>query len=160
MREAETVTLLPFPRDDEVFVGRARSLLEDLDGEAGGAPERLEALLRLEFPGAVVKRRDRLAALDGSNEAWYVYRDGTAARWPTKAEPRGSDHSGVAGDGKRRSDAPDSGLPDDRRIDDPLPADPVQETQTGRAPDQTLLQAGTHLDTDSGRAVALITEQG
>jgi len=78
MRHAETVILLPFPRDDELFVRRAHSFLEELDGDLVSAPERLEALLRREYPGAVVQPRDGLAALDGSNEAWYVFRDGTA----------------------------------------------------------------------------------
>jgi len=86
MKHAHTVTLLPFPRDDEIFVRRVRSLLEELDGAADAAPERLETLLRREYPSAVVQPREGLGALDGTNEAWYVYRDGGAIRHAT-ADP-------------------------------------------------------------------------
>jgi len=70
-------TLLPFPRDDRAFVLRAEGWLQDLDPDV---PERLEALLRLEYPDAVVRPRDDLGTLDGTNQAWYVYRDGRPTR--------------------------------------------------------------------------------
>jgi hypothetical protein len=70
-------TLLPFPRDDHAFVQRAERCLADLDP---GSPERLETLLRLHYPDAVVRCRDGLGSLDGVNQAWYVYRDGRPTR--------------------------------------------------------------------------------
>lgn len=76
VRQYKNITLLPFPSDDEKFVQRAEVLLEDLDGTAGKA-QRLEELLRAEYPDAIVRRRQELGALDHSNEAWYVYRDGS-----------------------------------------------------------------------------------
>jgi len=73
------VTLLPFPRDDEVFVRRAELLKDAVDGDAD-APQRLQALLRRDYPDAIVRPRDGFAAVDEASEAWYVYRDGGAAR--------------------------------------------------------------------------------
>ena len=69
------VTLVPFPRHDDVFIARAELLMNALDGDAD-APQRLQALLRREYPHAIVRPRDGLAALDETNVAWYVYRDG------------------------------------------------------------------------------------
>jgi hypothetical protein len=70
------VSLLPFPRDDDAFVQRAKALLDSLDGGPDAA-HRLEALLRAEYANAIVQPRDGLGALDRSVEAWYVYRDGS-----------------------------------------------------------------------------------
>jgi hypothetical protein len=72
-----TVTLLPFPRDDEEFRRRLDSLRNEID-RAG--PERFEALLRIVYPRAIVRPRHSLGGLDPINQTWYVYRDGTPTR--------------------------------------------------------------------------------
>jgi hypothetical protein len=71
------VTLLPFPREDETFAHHAARLLDRLDG-APDPPQRLQDLLRAEYPNAAVWPRSELAAVDDSSAAWYVYRDGNA----------------------------------------------------------------------------------
>jgi hypothetical protein len=79
VRNHENITLLPFPRDDDMFVRRAKTLLDEVDGLADKA-QHLEDLLRAEYPDAVVRRRHAIGALDQSTEAWYVYRDGSLMR--------------------------------------------------------------------------------
>jgi hypothetical protein len=87
MRRLARVTLLPFPRDDDAFVRHAQLALEDVDSSPEAAPAHLEALLRVDYPGAVVRRRDGLGSFDGL-EAWYVYRDGSPNGTPAAVPSR------------------------------------------------------------------------
>jgi hypothetical protein len=68
-----TVTLLPFPRDDDEFRRCLDSFRSQIDGSG---PKGLEALLRIVYPRAIVRPRDSLGGLDPTNKTWYVYRDG------------------------------------------------------------------------------------
>ena len=64
------------PRHDHRFVTRAQYLI----AAGTGLPERLQELLRKEFPRAVVRPR----ALSGEPQpVWYVYREG---HWVSGAE--------------------------------------------------------------------------
>jgi hypothetical protein len=63
------ITLVLNPRDDPRFVALAEALV------TGGieAPVELQARLRADYPGAIVRARE----LDGETfSIWYVYRDG------------------------------------------------------------------------------------
>ena len=63
--------LIVNPRSDSRF----RQRVAELTGEAEAEPSDLQANLRAEFPGAIVRRRELSSE---STEVWYVYRDG---RW-------------------------------------------------------------------------------
>jgi|GEM_PF-4051816 len=66
------VSLLCFPPHDLVFAEFAARRLDSLEPKD---PERLQAVLAQNFPDAVVRAREPLAAL-GAGVAWYAYRDG------------------------------------------------------------------------------------
>ncbi len=66
------VVLLCFPPYDRAFMTLANRRLAGL---ATASPEHLQAALRVAYPGATVRPRDRLAAFL-PDAAWYVYRDG------------------------------------------------------------------------------------
>jgi hypothetical protein len=63
------ITLVLNPRDDPRFVALAKASVADgID-----APDELQARLRADYPGAIVRARE----LDGEAQSiWYVYRDG------------------------------------------------------------------------------------
>jgi hypothetical protein len=64
-----SITLVLNPRADSKFVALAEAIVAD----GVGAPLELQARLRQEYPGAVVRARE----LDGEAQSvWYVYRDG------------------------------------------------------------------------------------
>ncbi len=60
--------LIVNPHDDATFVAAAESRLE-----RGDDPEALQAVLRQDYPFAVVRARE---ISDATGEIWYVYRDG------------------------------------------------------------------------------------
>lgn len=62
-------TLVTNPVEDTAFAALARSLV----GDGASTPEELEAMLRLRYPNAVVRRRELASE---AIEIWYVYRDG------------------------------------------------------------------------------------
>ena len=61
-----------FPHDDDVFVAHVEQLIDVL-GEPMTAA--VEALLREQYPLAVVSPRHQVASVDGGR-VWYVFRDG------------------------------------------------------------------------------------
>ncbi|HEV8403624.1 MAG TPA: hypothetical protein VGQ31_11375 [Candidatus Limnocylindrales bacterium] len=64
-----SITLVLNPRADPMFVARAEAIVADGVAE----PSELQARLRQDYPGAIVRARE----LDGEAQAiWYVYRDG------------------------------------------------------------------------------------
>lgn len=66
------VLLLCFPPHDLVFAEFAARRLDSLEPKV---PERLQTVLAQNFPDAVVRAREPLAAI-GAGVAWYAYRDG------------------------------------------------------------------------------------
>lgn len=76
------LVLVTNPADDRGFAAAATRLAAELVGR----PEALQAMLRMRYRRAVVRRRD----LTGEQfETWYVYRDG---RWtPSRAVPAKSE---------------------------------------------------------------------
>lgn len=73
-------TLVINPRDDDTFAAQAREL-----GASSSTAEALQALLRQNYPRAVVRPRQ----LEGErDEIWYVYREGAwiPSRGPSAAE--------------------------------------------------------------------------
>ena len=64
-----SITLVLNPRADPHFVALAQSIVADGVAE----PRELQARLRQDYPGAIVRARE----LDGEAQSiWYVYRDG------------------------------------------------------------------------------------
>ena len=64
-----SITLVLNPRADAKFVALAEAIVTD----GVVAPHELQARLRQEYPGAIVRARE----LDGEAQSiWYVYRDG------------------------------------------------------------------------------------
>jgi hypothetical protein len=75
-QRVERPLLILNPRYDDRFVGRVQYLM----ASGADSPERLQELLRGQFPTAIVRPR----ALSGEPQrVWYVYRDG---RWVNGAE--------------------------------------------------------------------------
>jgi hypothetical protein len=74
-----TASLTPravcFPRDDVRFAERVQGLV-DTAGPHGPITAAVQALLRDEYPLAVISPRHPLAAVDGG-WVWYVFREGS-----------------------------------------------------------------------------------
>jgi hypothetical protein len=75
--EVSNVQLLVFPRDDDTMQSRLARIAAEVGRWERVTPSYLEERLRAFYPGAVVRRQDRLGGLDGGPRAWYVYRDGS-----------------------------------------------------------------------------------
>jgi hypothetical protein len=69
MTQPHRPTLVTNPSDDRAFAAAAEAALED-----GQTTDQLQAILRRDYPRAVVRARD----LAGDPLVWYVYREG---RW-------------------------------------------------------------------------------
>lgn len=67
MTQPPRPTLVTNPTDDRAFAAAAEAALDD-----GQTPGDLQAILRRDYPRAVVRSRD----LAGDPLVWYVYREG------------------------------------------------------------------------------------
>ena len=67
MRQTPRPTLVINPTDDPAFAAAAEAALDD-----GQTTDQLQAILRRDYPRAVVRARD----LAGDPFVWYVYREG------------------------------------------------------------------------------------
>jgi hypothetical protein len=77
------VEVRALPSVDSAFVGAVQELLRQLEVGPISGPAELEALLRIVYPGAVVREQNPLSRL-GSTTVWYAYRDGQfspASEW-------------------------------------------------------------------------------
>lgn len=71
----ERTRALCFPRDDARFAERVEGLV-DAAGPDGPIAAAVLALLREEYPLAVISPRHDLAAID-ARRVWYAFRDGS-----------------------------------------------------------------------------------